>query len=114
MKTTVLSCLLATLAVALHGQTKPKDVDGWDKIKWGMTIAEARSVYDIGAQPRKADAWTLLELNPIKMGDVEMGVQVGARQGTEAISEVTLWSYFGLPSSAPSAGAENSIRSERC
>ncbi len=41
---------LAALAVALSGQLKPKDVDGWDKIKWGMTIAQARSAYGIEAQ----------------------------------------------------------------
>jgi hypothetical protein len=104
VKSTVLCCLLGTLAAALQGQTKPKEVDGWDKIKWGMTIAEARAAYDIGAQPKETDTWTLLELNPIKMGGVEMGVQVGARQGTARISEVTLWSFFGLPSSPPLAG----------
>ena len=32
---------LVALAVALFGQAKPKDVDGWDKIKWGMTIARS-------------------------------------------------------------------------
>jgi hypothetical protein len=105
VKSSVLSCLLlAALTLALCGQTKPKDVDGWDKIKWGMTITEARTAYDAVAEPRRNDAWTLLELKPTKMGDVEMGVQVGARQGTERISEVTLWSYFGLPSSASLAG----------
>ena len=104
MKTTVQSCLLIALGVALHGQSKPKDVDGWDEIKWGMTIAEARAAYDIGAEPQRNDTWTLLELNPVKIGDVEMGVQVGARHGTEKITEVTLWSGFGLPNSAPLAG----------
>lgn len=108
MKTTVLFCLLATLGSALHAQTKPNDkgpdVDGWDKIKWGMTMAEARAAYHAAAEPKKDDTWTLLALNPIKIGDVELGVQVGARHGTEKISEVTLWSVFGLPSAAPSAG----------
>jgi hypothetical protein len=97
----------ATFAIALHGQPAPKDITGWDKIKWGMTIAEARAVYNVDAQPEKNDDWTLLKLDPVKMGAVEMGVQVGARHGTENITLVTLWSYFGLVSSAPSAGPQD-------
>ena len=94
-------------AVALPGQPQPKDIPGWDKIKWGMTIAEARAAYKLDAQPEKNNDWTLLKLNPVKIGNVEMGVQVGARHGTEKITSVTLWSYFGLANSAPSAGPQD-------
>jgi hypothetical protein len=104
VKSIVLSCLLAALPFAVRGQTKPNDVDGWDKIKWGMTLAEARAAYHAGAEPQKNDTWTLLALNPVKISDVELGVQVGARHGTAKITEVTLWSVFGLPNAAPSAG----------
>jgi len=107
MKTTVPLSLLVALAAAALGQTKPRDVDGWDKIKWSMTIAEASAVYNVASVPEKTNEWTLLKLNSIKIGDVELGVQIGARQGTEKISEVTLWSVFGLPSSAPSAGPQD-------
>jgi hypothetical protein len=99
--------VLIASAVALYGQPKPKDVDGWDKIKWGMTIAQARSAYGIEAQPESKDNWTLLDLKPVKAGGVEMGVQVGARQGSQKISLVRLWSFFGLPSSAPLAGPQD-------
>jgi hypothetical protein len=98
---------LAALAVALYGQSKPKDVDGWDKIKWGMTVAEVRSTYGIDTQPESKDNWTLLQLNPVKISGVEMGVEVGARQGAGKITFVRLWSYFGLPSSPPLAGAQD-------
>jgi hypothetical protein len=98
---------VAALAVALYGQPRPKDVDGWDKIRWGMTIAEARAAYGIDTQPESDDNWTLLKLNPVKIGGVEMGVQVGARQGTGKITLVRLWSYFGLSSSAPLAGPQD-------
>ncbi len=96
--------VLAALAVALSAQPKPKDVDGWDKIKWGMTIAEARSVYRADTPPESNDNWTLLTLHPVKLGNVEMGVQIGARQGSDKITLVRLWSFFGLPSSPPLAG----------
>lgn len=98
---------LAALSLALHGQSKPKDVDGWDKIKWGMTIEEVRAGYGIDTKPEKKDNWTLLQLNPIKISGVEMAVQVGARQGTGKVAFVRLSSYFGLPSSPPLAGAQD-------
>jgi hypothetical protein len=96
---------LAALAVGLYGQPKPEDIDGWDKIKWGMTLAAARSAYAIDAKSASKDNWTLLELNPIKFAGVAMGVQVGAKQGADKIALVRLWSSFGLPSSAPLASA---------
>jgi hypothetical protein len=99
--------VLAAVAVALYGQSKPKDVDGWDKIKWGMTVAEVRSSYGVEAQPENKDNWTLLQLNPVKVSGVEMEVQVGARQGTGKVTFVRLSSYFGLPSSPPLAGAQD-------
>ena len=100
-------CALIALAVALSGQIRPKDVDGWDKIKWGMTIAQARSAYAVESQPESKDNWTLLDLKPVKVGAIEMGVQVGARLGSQKISLVRLWSFFGLPSSPPLAGAQD-------
>ncbi len=95
------------LSVALHGQSKPKDIAGWDKIRWGMTIAEARAAYSVDTQPEKNGDWTLLKLNPTRLAGVEMGVQVGARAGTEKITAITLWSYFGLVNSAPSSGPQD-------
>jgi len=98
---------VAALALVLYGQPKPKDVDGWDKIKWGMTIADARSAYGIEAQPESRDNWTLLQLHPIKMGSVEVGVQLGARTVNGKISSIRLWSFFGVPNSAPYAGPQD-------
>jgi hypothetical protein len=100
-------CALIALAVALSGQARPKDVDGWDKIKWGVTIAQARFAYAVESQPESKDNWTLLDLKPVKVGAIEMGVQVGARLGSQQISLVRLWSFFGLPSSAPLAGPQD-------
>jgi hypothetical protein len=99
--------VLAALAVALSAQPKPKDLDGWDKIKWGMTIADARSVYGVDTQPESNDNWTLVTLHPVKLGNIEMGVQIGARHGSDKVSLVRLWSFFGLPSSPPMAGPQD-------
>ena len=96
--------LLLVLAVACIGQAQPKDVDGWDQIKWGMTIAETRARYGIEAKPQTYDNWTMLTLKPLRIAGVEMGVEAVAPRASEKISSVRLWSYFGLPSSAPGAG----------
>jgi hypothetical protein len=60
------------LAVPLIGQIKPKDTDGWGKVRWGMTIAEVRTAYNINAPTQATERWTSLPLGPIKVGDVEM------------------------------------------
>jgi len=99
--------VLVTLAIVAYAQPKPKDVEGWDKIKWSMTLAEVRSAYQIDAQPESKDNWTLLQLKPVKIAGVELGVQVAAKQDAGKIGSVTLWSYFGLPNSAPSAGPQD-------
>ncbi len=103
---------LAALAVVLYGQPKPKDpkpqdIAGWDKIKWGMTIAEARSAYGIDSQAESTDDWTLLTLKPVKIGDIKLSVQIGARRPSEKITLVRQWSYFGLPTAPSSAGPQD-------
>src|ERR1700682_4726832 len=46
MKTKILAVLLfLTLAGNSFGQTKPKDVEGWSKIKWGMSVSEAKEAF---------------------------------------------------------------------
>lgn len=95
------------LTVALYGQPKPGDVDGWDKIQWGMTMAEVRAAYHLDAQPETKDGWTLLELNPVKLGGVQLGVQAGARGDDGKISSVKLWLHFGLANSPPGSSARD-------
>lgn len=104
--------VFVALAVSLYGQGilkqgRPKDVAGWDKIIWGMTMAEVRAAYNIQTEPEKQDDWTLLQLNPVKTGGVQLGVQVGAREGDAKISSVRLWSHFGLQNSPPGASARD-------
>jgi|ERR1700733_2567102 hypothetical protein len=106
-KTAVRLAALVGFAIALQGQSAPQDIAGWDKLKWGMTMAEARAAYKVDAQPEANDDWTLLKLHPVNIGGVELGVQAGARHGSEKITLVTLWSYFGLTTSAPTAGPQD-------
>lgn len=99
--------MLAALASALWGQAKPKDIDGWDKIKWGMTIANARAAYSVETPPERNGDWTLLNLKPVKMDGIEMGVQVGAGNRGNKVTSVRLFSYFGLANSPPKAGPQD-------
>ncbi|HEX5227208.1 MAG TPA: hypothetical protein VFW44_05835 [Bryobacteraceae bacterium] len=101
------SRLFLLAAVGLCAFAQSSDVHGWDKITWGMTMADARAAYHTEAKPEVKDDWTLLQLKPIKMGGVQLGVQVGAREGSEKIASIRLWSYFGLSNSQPGAGAQD-------
>jgi len=61
-------------SLSLNAATKPKDVYGWDNVKWGMTGEEVRAV--LGKEVKERDAkhdkkdlmYTALELKGIKMG----------------------------------------------
>ncbi|HUE05480.1 MAG TPA: hypothetical protein VMR62_38410 [Bryobacteraceae bacterium] len=98
MKTTLqLGVILALLAGTLDGGgEKPKDVDGWGKIKWGMTLAEARAAYNADAPLDEGGYYTELKLKPIEIGNLEMNVTVWAKRGTDRISVVNL-TYLSLP-----------------
>ena len=98
---------LLSATVCAFAQSTPGDVHGWDKITWGMTMAEVRAVYQADAKAETKDGWTLLQLKPVKMGGVQLGVQVGAHEGGEKIASIRLWSYFGLSTSVPGAGAQD-------
>lgn len=99
--------LFVAVGLSLYAQSAPKDVNGWDNITWDMSLAQVRAAYHVEAQPETKDDWTLLQLNPMKIGGVQMGVQVGARVGSEKIASIRLWSYFGIPNSPPGASAQD-------
>jgi hypothetical protein len=106
MKTARRLCLTAAFAVTLMGQAPPRDVDGWGKIKWGMTIADVSRVYEIDRHEEN-DFWIQLIAQPVDIGDITMKVSFGAKHGSDQISKVRLWMNFGLKDSAPSASAKD-------
>jgi hypothetical protein len=81
--------LAALFAVALLGQTPPRDVDGWGKIRWGMTVADASQAYVIDRHEDN-DFWSQLIAQPVMIGDITMRVSIGAKHGSEQISRVRL------------------------
>jgi len=62
-------------SLSLNAATKPKDVYGWDNVRWGMTVGEIQTVLgeDVkkrGAKHDKKDRmFADLELKGIKMGN---------------------------------------------
>ena len=99
--------LFVAVGLSAQAQSKPNDVAGWDKITWNMTVAQVRAAYHVEAQPETKDDWTLLQLNPVNMSGVQLGVQVGARLGVQNVSSIRLWSHFGIPNSPPGASAQD-------
>jgi hypothetical protein len=78
--------LVMIAGIVLRGQVPPKDVDGWGKIKWGMTSAQAKTAY--GSQIQDADE--KLEIKSLAVGDINMKVSFGAVPGSTRIKQVVL------------------------
>jgi hypothetical protein len=87
-------CLAALCAITLLGQTPPRDVDGWDKIRWGMTIADASQAYVIDRHEDN-DRWSQIIAQPVVVGDITMRVSIAAKHGSARVSRVRLSTNSG-------------------
>src|ERR1041385_7670763 len=99
-------CLVALSAVTLWGQTPIRDVNGWGKIIWGMTLADAGRAYVINRHDDN-ETWSQLLAEPVEVGDITLRVAIGARHGSEQVSRVRLWTNIGAGDAAQSAGARD-------
>jgi hypothetical protein len=90
MKAASRLCIAGAFAITLLGQTPPRDVDGWGKIKWGMTSAEASQAYVIDRHEDN-ESWAQLIAQPVEVGEIAMRVSIAARHGSDQISRVRLW-----------------------
>jgi hypothetical protein len=86
-------CVVGIFAVSLWGQA-PRDVDGWGKIRWGMTIADASQAYVIDRHDDN-EFWSQLIAQPVAVGDITMRVSIGAKHGSEQVSRVRLSTMSG-------------------
>jgi hypothetical protein len=82
-------CVAGVFAITLLGQAPPRDVEGWGKIKWGMSIADASRAYVINRHEDN-ELWSELIAEPIEFYDFKLRVAIGARHGSEQISRVRL------------------------
>lgn len=91
--------LLFAIAAAAAAQTPPADIEGWDKIHWGMTLDQVRALYP-AAETESDQFWTHLKLPAVQVGDIPLQVHASARKPAATISLVALTCYFGLPGNA--------------
>jgi len=82
-------CLAGLFAVILSGQAQSRDVEGWGKIRWGMTLNQASQAYVI-ERHEDNDSWSQLIAQPVTVGDLTMRVSIAARHGSEQVSRVRL------------------------
>jgi hypothetical protein len=86
--------IFMTFALGL-ASAQTQDIDGWGKIRWGMTIAEAASAYNVTTQPEVNEYWTNLVLGSVDIGDTKMIAHVSVKHGHAGISSVSLWDKLG-------------------
>lgn len=67
----IVGALLVTASAAF---CQPKDVDGWTRIKWGMTVAEARDAF-VGqvSDPRAAAPPDAILIDRLIVTDIQIG-----------------------------------------
>ena len=88
-------CVSASLAGNATSQTKPKDVDGWGKVKWGMTVAQAKAAApEARASDGKSEKSTRyterLVIDRLRIGDMEMTASIYTLRESERVKEVGL------------------------
>jgi hypothetical protein len=97
MNSALVGLLLFSTTLAL-GQSK--DVNGWDKIKWGMTLEQAAAAYNIEYKPETNEYWTILDLPSITVAGINLEVNCGAKHGTDTITLVRMSDFrnpLGIP-----------------
>lgn len=107
MKLTLLALLLTAAASA---QTeRPKDVEGWQKITWKMTLADVRAIYP-DAKPSDDPYWSHLALPAIQVADIPLQVTVSAKKPSAQVGLIALWCHFGVPGNAGESAPPNVTR----
>jgi hypothetical protein len=109
-------CPLRSIAATsgANAQVAPKDVSGWGKIKWGMTMADVKAAYKLSPSTRESpetkaecfhqpmdyclpDRGAHFEMDPVDVGDIHMGVTVESAYGSPRVNAVRLSDFLGTP-----------------
>lgn len=92
LRINILICLLAPMII---GQTRPIDVDGWEKIKWGMSTKEVRAVYNV-QQTILTAQWDHLILEPINIADLAFQSTVSSSHTSDQIVSLEMFRNYGV------------------
>lgn len=87
---------LIALVSGLSAQTV-KDIDGFDKVKWGMTMQQAADAYGVENKTETNEYWTSIELPPITVSDIDLSVGALSKPGLNKISAVRLTKVHARP-----------------
>jgi hypothetical protein len=88
--------VLVACAIATLGQESPKDVKGWGKVKWDMTVTQAKESYpDAKPSERKEEGPTVgyvekLVIKDFALGDLSMKVSIETRPKSDLVKAVSL------------------------
>jgi hypothetical protein len=93
--------VIASIVTGAALVAQPKDVDGWDKVKWGMTVAQAQAAYGSEARtwkqdypnslrPKARDYDERLFVRGLKIGGMKMVAAIETPIGSERVVEVKL------------------------
>lgn len=99
MKLTTVAILLLCAAASAQDFTaiqQPIDIEGWGKVKWGMTVEEARkATAEFQSEPPEIPGpnftfITKIVLGSVPVGDLHCKVSIQAKRNSETIVAVTL------------------------
>lgn len=97
MKATITLAAFLMLLISSHASgayKKPEDVYGWDKLKWGMTGEEVRSVYGDKIkiheprQDEKEGVYSDMELTDVEIGGGEFRASLWMDSDTKKLRKI--------------------------
>jgi hypothetical protein len=109
----VMALLMTFVVVAA---VEPRDVDGWGKIKWGMTVGQVKSAYGSqaerpdGENPDKEKFVEKLIIKKLTVGDIEMKASIASLPGSDRIVRVSLSPTAPLLTVGPGGAAYEDLK----
>lgn len=97
MKIALQLCAGLMIVGTAFGQTKPKDVDGWNNIKWGTSVADAKvALGDQASEPAtepnpRATLTEKLVIKSLLVGDSQFRGSIFSKKGSDAVASVTIY-----------------------
>lgn len=90
-------------SLTIYAGTKPKDVYGWDNVRWGMTGEEVQTILGKKLKKRKVrhdekdQMYSGLELKGIEMGNTRLRASLWMSDNTEKLTRIVF-----IPEGQPS------------
>lgn len=85
---------VVALSLSINAASKPKDVYGWDNLRWGMTVEEVQSILGKKVKNRnirydeKDNMYSGLQLKDLQMAGKEFRASLWMDSGTKRLSRI--------------------------